>query len=244
MSLLQSEAFPFGEGLFETFPVFDGTPAFFAAHWNRLRRSCDALGYPFPFSMEEIREKIAGASAAVVRLSYRLESGAPRLFIQSLAGRPAEARRRLLPAPVSPHPLAAHKVTARQAYEKSHEEAKRSGWDDALLFAKSGEILETTRANFFFVARGTVFTPPADGKILPGIVRAWLLENAPVLQVAVEETRMTAGDLFSADEVFITNSVIGIAPVAEISGLWKDRGAAAGGITEKLSEFYSNAAKI
>jgi len=83
-------------------------------------------------------------------------------------------------------------------------------WDDTLL--------EASRANAFAVFDGTLVTPPADGRILPGIARARALEIAAENGIEVREAALRREDLTAADELFLTGSVRGVERVQAVDG--------------------------
>ena len=74
-------------------------------------------------------------------------------------------------------------------------------------------VLEASRANVFVVEDGRIFTPPADGRILPGVTRRSVLDLLPVWEEPIVIDRLLA-----ADEVFLSGSVRGIEPVWELEG--------------------------
>jgi branched-chain amino acid aminotransferase len=221
-----SPTFPFNpKGLFETFPAQKGKLLFFQEHWVRLCQSCSMLGYPFPYKKEEVKEKIltaVGDNLAIVRLTYTLNGSQPQLSFQLLPNRKKKESLKLLPIIASPHPKASHKITAREIYEEYFRNATERGADDALLIKPNGEILETTRANIFLVSQGKIITPPL-GEILPGIVRNWIIKTASTLGISVEERKITLEDIQEAEEIFATNSLIGLVPVAKIFGIKKEK---------------------
>ena len=61
-----------------------------------------------------------------------------------------------------------------------------------------------------------VKTPPLDTPVLPGITRSVVLDLAARDGVAVEEAPLTIEDLLTADEVFLTNSIMEVMPVCRI----------------------------
>ncbi|MGH3268724.1 MAG: glutamine amidotransferase-related protein, partial [Trebonia sp.] len=85
-----------------------------------------------------------------------------------------------------------------------------------LLTDDTGELLETDRANLFAVADGVLLTPPADGRLLPGTTRAAIIQAAHDSGIKVGFKPLTLDQLQAASEVFVTNAVAGILPVAAV----------------------------
>jgi para-aminobenzoate synthetase/4-amino-4-deoxychorismate lyase len=75
---------------------------------------------------------------------------------------------------------------------------------EPLIVDLSGEVLESGRGNVFIVEAGRLVTPPADGRILPGVTRAELIRTADVTVEPIDLRRLRA-----ADEVFVTSSIRG-----------------------------------
>jgi branched-chain amino acid aminotransferase len=97
-------------------------------------------------------------------------------------------------------------------------EARRHGADEALLLDTAGHVSEGSTSNVFIVQSGAVLTPPAGCGALPGITRAVVLELLAERGVPVLERPIPALELTTADEVFLTSSLRGIAPIAAIDG--------------------------
>jgi para-aminobenzoate synthetase / 4-amino-4-deoxychorismate lyase len=85
---------------------------------------------------------------------------------------------------------------------------------DALLVDEESHLLETGRGNVFVVRDGVVSTPPLDGRILPGVVRARVVAALGTLGIRCLEQAVTLAELTEADEVFVTNAIGGVRPVA------------------------------
>ncbi len=82
-----------------------------------------------------------------------------------------------------------------------------------LICDLDGGVLETPRANVFIVTRAeTLVTPPTDGRILPGVTRAHVLEVAAALGIDTEIRPLGVTELTTAVEVFLTGSLAGIEP--------------------------------
>jgi branched-subunit amino acid aminotransferase/4-amino-4-deoxychorismate lyase len=72
--------------------------------------------------------------------------------------------------------------------------------------------------NVFLVRDSLLITPDLSGPVLPGIMRALVLERADALGLPTRERGVTAEDLDRADEVFLANAVRGIVPVGRMPG--------------------------
>jgi para-aminobenzoate synthetase / 4-amino-4-deoxychorismate lyase len=79
-------------------------------------------------------------------------------------------------------------------------------------------VLETDRANIFAVVGGVLHTPPADGRLLPGVARAAVLRAARLAGLGVSVTPISRAQLLAASEVFVTNAVHGARPVRSLAG--------------------------
>ena len=110
------------------------------------------------------------------------------------------------------------------------------GPDEHLLIAdRDGQVLETDRANVFAVIDGVLVTPPADGRILPGVTRAAVLRLAARDGCPVREEPITTARLLAASEVFVTNSVAGLVPARSLdqpAATWPSR--ASGPVARRL----------
>ena len=87
-------------------------------------------------------------------------------------------------------------------YAIAAQHAKEHKWNDALISNTSGNIIESTIANIFWIKDETVYTPPLSDGCIAGVMRRYILEKIPVL-----EKSLSANELFLADEVFLTNAV-------------------------------------
>jgi para-aminobenzoate synthetase/4-amino-4-deoxychorismate lyase len=84
---------------------------------------------------------------------------------------------------------------------------------EPLLCDLDGFVLETARANLFMVSvDGVLVTPPADGRILPGVSRARVLQRAAELGLTTDIRPLGLGELSEAAELFLTGSLAGVEP--------------------------------
>ena len=224
-----------GEGLFETVRVYAGRPRDWEAHMERLVLSAAELGFPVPPAPSRLRDAMdellreEALEDAVVRVTVTrgIAGGRPtrtgawieaatvasRLWRGTRDGR---ARVIVSKRPFHPGPLGRHKTTSRLAYSLAREEARAMGADETLLADADGRVLEGATSSLFVVVDGAVRTPPLAHGILPGIARAWVLAACARLGIAAREAEITRSALAGASEVFLTNSVQEIVPVASV----------------------------
>ncbi len=81
-----------------------------------------------------------------------------------------------------------------------------------------GSVLEATWANVFALVDGRLRTPPLDGRILDGVTRRALLDEAVDLGLALRIGRLDAATLHAADAVLLTSAVRGLVWVRAVDG--------------------------
>ena len=110
------------------------------------------------------------------------------------------------PTPVaSSDPWLRHKTTRRVVYEQAAREAKNNGCVDAVFTNEHGMVTEGA-IHSVFVRHGEQWrTPPVSAGVLPGVYRGWLLERDP----SIAEQEVPLGELWTADEIWLTNAVRG-----------------------------------
>ncbi len=109
-----------------------------------------------------------------------------------------------------------------------------AGADDAFLLNGQDGYSCASAANLWIVKNATVTTPPVSEGALPGIVRERLIGLAPEYDNQIIEAAITRSELEAADEIFVTNSLIGICAVTSVDG----RKVANGKVTAHLSRVY------
>lgn len=211
------------QGLFETLLVLDGRPVEVDAHVERLAASVSALfGIELP---AEARTTIAEGAGRVhrgrLRLTVvpkagRLETSLSTAEIDAAEVLPSHECGIALRSFVVEGGLGAHKWADRRLVDRFAEVTEAG--EIPLLVDTDDEVLEASRSNVFAVRGGTILTPPADGRIVPGIARLRTIELTRARGQTVREERLPLDDLLAADEVFLTNSVRGIEAVRSIDG--------------------------
>jgi branched-chain amino acid aminotransferase len=123
------------------------------------------------------------------------------------------------------NPLTGHKTTSYLDRLIGLRQAQAAGAGEALWFsAKENELAEGSISNVFIVDKdGVLATPPValpqkeDLRLcLPGITRKLVLELAREANMLPHERMLRVEDLVGAREVFLTNAIMGVMPVARI----------------------------
>jgi para-aminobenzoate synthetase/4-amino-4-deoxychorismate lyase len=190
-------------GVFETILVQDGRPVELARHLARLAGSVREL-YGRELSAAAAQElALARAAEGTERSRLRIlaEAGGALTATVTPAREPAAAA-----APVELRPFAlpgglgAHKWNDRRLLEALAEHLSGAV---ALLVDTDGLVLEAAYANVWIVESGALITPPADGRILPGVTRAGILASEP----EAREEPIELGRLAGAERVFLSSSI-------------------------------------
>jgi branched-chain amino acid aminotransferase len=116
-------------------------------------------------------------------------------------------------------------------------EARRAGYDEAIMLTRDGYVADGPGENIFVVKNGRLLTPPLSMSILPGITRDTIINIARALGYPVEETLLIRTDLYLADEVFMVGTATEVAPIRAIDG----RDVGVGPITLELQKAYLDA---
>ncbi|RMH02117.1 MAG: 4-amino-4-deoxychorismate lyase [Planctomycetota bacterium] len=217
-----------GEGIFETFAVEDGEPTpFLDGHEQRLFASAERLG------MDLAGE---GLRAGLATFLPVLGGGSWRVRHTVLRGAAGELHRMWSAGPLPPppdevelvlaefrrdpaDPLVQAKTISRAREQLARRTALAAGAWEALFLNLAGDLAEATSANLFVACHGVLRTPAEDQGILPGVTRRAVLDGCRRSGIPVEEGVLPLSALTEAEEVFLTNSVIGVIPVRAVRGV-------------------------
>ncbi|WP_348635698.1 aminodeoxychorismate synthase component I [Cupriavidus sp. AcVe19-1a] len=209
-----------GFTLFETMRVQDGECLQADRHLARLGASARALG--FAFDADAARAAMATQAGQLEAGTWRLRLAldkAGTLSFSSGAVVPLQGPVAvdLAPEPLpDADPLRRHKTSARAVYDAGWQAAERAGGFDRLFFNTRDELLEGGRSSVFVRIDGRWLTPPLSADILPGVMRAVVLEQGGAALgapgEAVEEGVITRAMLARADAVVVVNALRGALP--------------------------------
>jgi para-aminobenzoate synthetase/4-amino-4-deoxychorismate lyase len=210
-------------GVFETLLVREGRPLELDAHLARLDASLRTLfGAPAPSTAPAlVLESARGEQLARLRLTVAPDPDGA-LAAEVVVARvdpmlvfPSRDRGVELAPVVVAGGIGAHKWADRRLLAGLEAQVAPAV---PLLLDGDGAALEASRANLFVLDDDTLVTPLADGRILPGITRARVLQLADALDVPVREEAIALESISTATEVFVTGAVRGIEPVRACDG--------------------------
>jgi branched-chain amino acid aminotransferase len=237
--------FLFGEGVYETLRTYNGQPFLFERHMRRLRRSADMLALSVPLADPQIdarfRETMAaaglpsGGHEAYIRILVTRGIGeltydpaatpipSVVVIVKPHVDPPREVFERgvkvsLVPIvrnhPGTVNPLIKSNNLLNNAL--AMQEAFRRGGYEGIMRNYRGELAECTQSNLFIVKNGEALTPPVAAGLLPGITREYLFEVGTEAGIPVREAVLRDGDLFGADEAFLTSTTREAVPIVQV----------------------------
>ncbi len=250
----------YGDGVFETIAVSGGEPLLWDRHLERLQRGCAHLGIVAPLAQvltAEARQLVAGRQRAVLKI----------LVTRGPAGRgyapaPTSVPSRVLlsgPWPDYPAEFAREGVAVRwcamrlarqprlagiKHLNRLEQVLARSEWTggeaEGLMRDTEGYVIEGTMSNVFAVVRGTLLTPELSQCGVAGVMRAQVIAQARAAGLVCRETVLQPADIESADEIFLTNSLIGLWPVRSLD----HRSFPLGPITQQIRATLASAGAV
>lgn len=250
---VKDRGFRFGDGIFDTIKVVAGKLYRFDMHMQRIKGGLAALKIDFDTSslQEEILNTIHynNIDEGIARISITRGEGSrgymptrdmdPNYVIETMSAREMDLFNIRLCVSSYTKPSASSmpvnfKLMQGLNSTLAKMEARETGFFDAVLLNDKGQICECSSSNIFWVKGNRIFTPSLDCGILDGVTRKIVLE---LYGNNISEGIFTLDDISDADEIFITNSVIGILPVKEVEGIFYNEDEIYG-ITERVSDLY------
>lgn len=225
---LYSQAFKYGDGLFETIRIYHEKPLFLGHHFRRLFTGMYFLKYRFHEEkfeaqvMEGIYRVLVASKYQHARLRlqvFRRENILPPEFVIECS--PIEEYYssvhtlsltdfRLVPLYTTP--FSGFKVNNRLPYQMANLYATEEGFDEAILYNEKYAV-ETSNFNLFIVKNRKIYTAPLTLGCLDGIMRQKIFQLCQTLGIVIKEKKLTSNDIEAADEIFLTNMIRGIVPI-------------------------------
>ncbi|MCL2679457.1 MAG: branched-chain amino acid transaminase [Dehalococcoidia bacterium] len=117
-------------------------------------------------------------------------------------------------------------------------EAIENGFDEGIMLSPDGYVSEGSGENIFLVINGKLHTPAVHNSILVGITRDTVMKLAKEeLGIETVERSIARGELYTAQECFLTGTAAHLTPIGEIDGRTLGDGQA-GPITSQLKKLY------
>lgn len=234
---ISDRGFQYGDGLFETIEVLNGRLIFVEQHCQRLIMSCQKLLIPVPDKKILINE--------AERLIKNIHHGVLKIIItRGKGGRGYALPDIIEPTRIlSLHPYPNYSpsfqqygITARfcqqrlglnptlaglKTLNRLEQILARAEWNtpdiqEGILLDLNNYVIEGTMSNLFFVQNNKLYTPSLTQTGIAGIMRDFVLQMVFAYGIEVEQGLFTPEQLLAADEVFMTNSIIGIWAVKKI----------------------------
>jgi 4-amino-4-deoxychorismate lyase len=227
----------YGDGLFETLALRNGEPLLWDRHVQRLAEGCRRLGLPTPDTtlLREEVTRIAGTEARAVAKIILTRSATGRGY-RADASATTTRIVQCLPWPAYPSAADSEGVAVRWCETRLARQPRLAGmkhlnrleqvlaraeWQDdyaeGLMCDTDGLVIEGTMTNLFLVrADGTVVTPDLSQSGVAGVMRAQILDSVAAMGMTCVVQAVTTDVVESAQELFLTNSLIGIWPIRRI----------------------------
>jgi aminodeoxychorismate lyase len=236
--------FLYGDGLFETFPVYNRVPFCLAEHLERLYAGLKELKISIPYSQKELGKAIQGLiqkskiRESAMRLTVTRGVGSGGFAISEKTDFTVVIIFRQMPkiydkngirAVVSSirqneySPLSRLKTCNSLPYIFALNEAKEAGVEEAILLNTSGHLAECAMHNVFWIQGKIIYTPKIECGVLPGITRGLVLKLVKKNKIQCKEVSAPLSSLLRADEAFVTNSLRGIQPLVNIRASGKKK---------------------
>lgn len=221
---LSDRGFRYGMSLFESVRVSRGVPEFWEGHTARLITACAEREFRLGEEVLPAAEQVFATAeqdgfariyvtAGDGGLTTLVEQTRVYLFLESRAPTTAESYEVTL-SDETYRPMFGGLKTANYWFNAEVlAQAHRGKYDEALLFNEFAELVSACCANVFVVHGERILTPSRSSGARQGVIREWVVRRCKV-----EERRLRREDVLKADEIFLTNSWLGVMPVSTVLG--------------------------
>jgi branched-chain amino acid aminotransferase len=231
-----NRSFCYGDGLFETMHAYGTEVQLFNLHFERLTDGIKAFKMKSDksFTQEAISKQIThllnknkifgGARVKIIvfrkdggrflpetnDISYIIETNPLEqpYYLLNKKGCSIDIFKDITKTPSS---ISSFKTTSSAIYVMASIFAHENGFDDCLILNQKQELIESCNSNLFVVKNNILLTPAADSGCVSGVMRRHLITIAKEAGIKVIDNIPIAENmLLETDEIFLTNSIIGI----------------------------------
>jgi branched-chain amino acid aminotransferase len=229
-----NRAMKYGDGLFETIRVIDGSPYQIEAHFKRLKKGMDLLSID---GFESLKRELPGRIDELIQLSEIQGGGRIRLTVyrqgagtysplsnendyfieaEELEDNFFSLNSKGMKVDVSEsetlqkNTLSEVKTLNRIPQIRASIERDHKELDELILCDNNGNLSEAISSNIFIVKKDKLYTPSLDNACMNGVMRSKLIQLFHSNDIDIQEGILTVGDLLDADELFLSNSIRGI----------------------------------
>jgi len=221
----------YGDGIFETIKIHDSLPLLWEHHWLRIIRGCERLFMDLPdkITLENEVVFLAGRiNAGVIKIiltrgtsnrGYKPgRNTEPTRIITAWAGSSAYKQLKEVEIYISNHVIYRDPVLAGIKHlnrlpqvlaSLDQENSDKIG----VLCDSDGNIIEAVSANLFVLISGRLQTPDLSECGVAGVMREHVLAEAKKLGIETHVGKLVLPSLRIAEDIFLTNSLLGILPV-------------------------------
>ncbi|WP_428356597.1 aminodeoxychorismate lyase [Methyloprofundus sp.] len=240
----------YGDGLFETIEVVQGQPVFLRQHLARLKAGCQTLKIPYPdetLLLDELKKICECCEQGVIKLMLTRGSGGrgyrqPEFVkptrivaLHAYPDYPEHYKTQGIQARFCHARLGLNPLLAGLKHNNRLEQVlARSEWQDefqeGLMLNLHEHVIEGTMSNLFVVKDQIVYTPEISVSGIKGVMRQIIMHIAEQNNIPLQEALLTKGFVLQADELFVSNSVIGIWPIRSL----ENKSYPVGKLTQKI----------
>ncbi|QPJ63312.1 MAG: hypothetical protein G3M70_16085 [Candidatus Nitronauta litoralis] len=259
---VKDRGFMYGDGLFETLRARRNSVFRLQAHMERLLKAAEELDIPLPISIQEIEKRIHQTldknelEDAIVRVQLTRGEDEPGLLPSPFTS----ATLVVVVRPYQPPPenfyskgvsictipnsaaitsLSNHRIKTTNylvniLLKKKAEERKCY---EAIALTPQGFLTEGTVTNIFLVQNKAIHTPTLGPFVMDGITRRLIRETSRNEGISFNDRDLSHDEGFKANEIFLTNTGIGVLPVTSFDGQTVGDGSP-GPVTCRIRESY------
>ena len=210
------DGYSFGLGLFETILLYKGKPAFLDEHLARINKSVVDLGLNIgKLEKNEVFQYLNNSKNILEYEVLKIVlSEKNRLFLKREYTYTEKDYQKGFSLNISKvrrnesSIFTFHKTLNYGDNILEKRKSKKLGYDEPIFLNSKNQITEGATSNIFVVVRDKIYTPKLSCGLLNGIVRQYIISNYDVT-----ESEIDLEFLNNADEIFLTNSLLGIIPV-------------------------------